>query len=880
MPKMFNRESRIAALKDGEQETMARPFGKTAGHSSLALVCCALFSYLAFAILFLVVALALLTWLLGRDLPGHSELAEYEPPTISRLISRDGQIIDEFARERRLFTPIERIPPLVIDAFVSAEDKSYYTHRGYDLVGIAKAGLQALRGDRLRGASTITQQVIKNFLLSSDRSIERKMKEVLLAVRLERMLDKDQILELYLNEIFLGQNSFGVTAAAQTYFNKPLADLEPQEAAYLAAIPKAPSNYHPVRNVERAIERRNFVLKEMVENGYLSLEDGEAAQGSALQTVLSGDYESFRDAIPARSYFTDEIRRQLSSEFGADEFFEGGLIVSATIDSELQSIAARALRQKLVEYDRSRGVWRGTGLRVSEKELHSGDAWHKALNALPIARDIDGWTQGVVLDVSGERVRIGVVVDGRPEEGLVSESDANWIRRHGSSRLEASASTRDFLKVGEVVHVSPSGDDEGATWQLQQVPAVQGAFVAMDVETARVLAMQGGFSYEHSTFNRATQASRQPGSAFKPIVYATALDSGYTPASILIDAPIQVETIQGLWQPKNFSEEFYGPAPLRTGIEYSRNLMTVRLASDVGLDLVAEYAERVGLYDSMDQVIANSLGAQETTLLKLVVAYAMFANGGQLVEPTLVDRVQNRWGQTIYRHDPRKCVDCWNEDLAAGEIPHVSSERLQIIDEITAYQITTMLEGVVRNGTARHSVKADFPVAGKTGTTNESRDAWFVGYSSEIVAGCFIGYDLPTPLGRRATGSTMCAPVFNAFINEASNRYGASEFVIPEGGTFVPIDRRTGEPVKVAEEEEIDEEQAVAEFFRVGTEPEPGALRIVAGGFPMSSDLPTIDPREDLPSSSAQTQSASPADDNEFDEDIGTFGSITAGGLY
>ncbi len=857
-----------------------RPSGVRKRHPFLAVASSGVFSYLCVSIFFLFAAIAATSWLFARDLPGYSELQQYEPPVISRLLSRDGRVIDEFANQRRLFTAIDDIPPLVVNAFISAEDKSYFDHRGYDLVGIMKAVLQAFRQGQLRGASTITQQVVKNFLLSGDRSIERKMKEVILAVKLERLLDKHQILELYLNEIFLGQNSYGVTAAAQTYFNKPLEDLEIEEAAYLAAIPKAPSTYHPVRNQQRAKTRRNFVIREMVDNGYLSPAEGEAAMARELRSVFGGHYESYRAAIPPRSYFTDEIRRQLSKEFGSEEFFEGGLIVSTTIDPILQSVATQALRTSLVAYDRSLGDWRGTGIRIPLDKLESRSEWQKALAEVSIARDIENWIPAIVLDLDGERAWIGLIEDGATRVGEILNSNLDWIKRLRGKTLGRKAAAGDLLSVGEVVHVSRVAvEGDAPSWELQQIPEVEGAFVAMDVNTARVLAMQGGVSYQHSVFNRATQANRQPGSAFKPIVYATALDSGYTPASILIDAPIEIETHDGVWQPQNFSKKFYGPVPLRTGLEYSRNLMTIRLANDVGIDLVAEYAERVGLYDSMDQVIANVLGAQETTLLKLAVAYAMFANGGQLVEPTLVDRVQDRRGKTIYRHDKRLCMSCSNLNLPPGIVPYILSDRPQIIDEITAYQITSMLQGVVENGTASSVVDADFAVAGKTGTTNESKDAWFVGYTSEIVAGCYVGYDLPKPLGRRATGSRLCGPVFNTFIKEASRYYGAAKFRIPEGGDFVAIDRLTGEPVKVPDNEDFD--GIVREFFRAGTEPEPGKLRIISGGFPMSSDIPIHDPREESTASASRVgQDPEGAQDAGDDQETGSFGSLTAGGLY
>src|SRR6056297_1073324 len=536
----------------------------------------------------LMVALAVggVFWMYGRDLPSHESLAQYTPPTISRIYSVEGRIIDEFAQERRLFTPANQIPDLVKQAFISAEDKNFYEHKGYDLRGIAAAAFDAAAsgGRDVRGASTITQQVMKNFLLSGDRRVERKIKEIILASRIEETLSKDKILELYMNEIFLGQNSYGVTAAAQTYFNKALTELAPHEAATLASMPKAPSDYHPVRQKERLLARRNFVLREMYENGYLDRATYEAEVALPLKSVQNGDYEPFGQALPPRNYFTDEIRRQLSEDFGEGEFFSGGLSVRATIDPEMQENAARALRRQLEQYDRGRGRWRGTGMTIPPEALDSEEAWRAALNDLRVPRDIDlngQWYPAVVLETGDQAMRIGIEgVEGVQE---VPRNDIAWLP----------GDFQETFDVGDVVHVRRMTEDDSGDfirWTLRQVPEAQGGFMAMDVNTGRVLAMQGGFSYQHSVFNRATQAMRQPGSSFKPFVYAAALDSGYSPATIVIDAPIEIDTPQGLWRPRNSSDEFYGPTPMRTGVERSRNLMTIRLAQEVGMDVIANYA--------------------------------------------------------------------------------------------------------------------------------------------------------------------------------------------------------------------------------------------------------------------------------------------------
>ncbi|HHI71782.1 MAG TPA: PBP1A family penicillin-binding protein, partial [Rhodobacteraceae bacterium] len=717
----------------------------------------AIFSWVTLAAFMGALTLGAIFWMYSRDLPSHESLAQYTPPTISRIYSGEGRIIDEFAKERRLFAPIEDIPDLVKEAFISAEDKNFYHHHGYDVMGIVKAAIDAARGKRLRGASTITQQVMKNFLLSSDRSAERKVKEIILASRLEQTLSKDKILELYLNEIFLGQNSFGVAAAAQTYFNKTLDQLKPEEVAYLAVLPKAPSRYHPVRQKERAIARRNYVLREMYQNGYLTKDAYETAREAPLLTVQNGDFESFRKELPPRDYFTDEIRRQLTRDFGEGEFFSGGLSIRATVDPELQRDAAIALRRGLEKYDRRRGVWRGTGLKLPAEALKDEASWRAALAEQKIARDIfleSKWLPAVVLEVGDKGARVGIEGVEDPEGGnWIPAKDMAWARkRKENGKLGPKGK---LLEVGDVVHVRKmikDADGSFIRWTLRQIPEIQGGFMAMDVHTGRVLAMQGGFSYQDSVFNRATQATRQPGSNFKPFVYAAALDSGYTPATIIVDAPIEFDTPDGVWRPKNASKRFYGPTPLRTGIEQSRNVMTVRLASEIGMEVVAEYGEKFGVYDRMDPFLANALGSQETTLMRIVTGYAMIANGGERIEPTLVDRVQDRYGKTIFRHDKRVCEDCRVASLDPGVPPTIISNRERVIDAITAYQIRSMMQGVVQRGTAAGKIKLGVPVAGKTGTTNDAKDVWFTGFTSNIVAGCYMGFDTPRPLGKGAFG--------------------------------------------------------------------------------------------------------------------------------
>ncbi|MEP5760569.1 MAG: PBP1A family penicillin-binding protein [Litoreibacter sp.] len=787
----------------------------------------AIFSWVCISAVAVALLISAIFTMYGRDLPNTDQLARYSPPTISRIYSGRGQLIDEFAQERRLFAPANEIPDMVKQAFISAEDKYFYTHKGYDPLGMLKAAVDAAQGARLRGASTITQQVMKNFLLSGDRSAERKVKELILAARMEGTLSKDQILELYLNEIFLGQNSFGVAAAAQTYFNKTLTELEIEEAAYLAVLPKAPSRYHPVRQNERAVGRRNFVLKEMYENGHISMDDYTLAREKPLRTVQSGDYDSFKGALPDRDYFSDEIRRQLSKDFGEEEFFGGGLTIRATVDEELQLEAAKSLRNALEGYDRGQGIFRRVTKKL-EPEQATSENWREALRGADFPRDIEGWNVAVVLTLDDTDATIGV--EGRDELGSILGDDVKWARPRLEGRKlgERAANVDNLLDVGDVVHVRKSDDN---TWSLRQVPEVQGGFMAMDVDTGRVIAMQGGFSYQHSVFNRATQAARQPGSSFKPFVYAAALDSGFSPNTIVVDAPIEVNTPEGVWRPKNASNKFYGPAPLRTGIERSRNLMTIRLAEEVGMDTVANYAEKFGVYEDMNPFLANALGSQESTLFNMVAAYAMFANGGERVEPTLVDRVQDRWGKTVYRHDQRTCEDCQIASIDPNFAPTIVSNRERVMDAITAYQLTSMMRGVVDRGTAARTVNLGVPTAGKTGTTNDAKDVWFVGFTSNIVAGCYIGHDQPRALGRGASGGGMCGPVFNSFMKKATAKYGGGEFKVPPGGYFVKIDRFTGAVLP----SNATGDHVVSEYFRDGEEPSYGLF--LDGGFSMGSNL-------------------------------------------
>jgi len=841
----------------------------------------AIFTMITLGALFAALSIGAIFYMYSRDLPSYESLAKYNPPTISRIYSGEGRLMDEFAKERRIFAPIAEIPDLVKEAFISAEDKNFYTHAGFDVRGIAAAAFEAVRsrGKTVRGASTITQQVMKNFLLGGERKVERKIKEIILASRIEKVLSKDKILELYLNEIDLGQRSFGVAAAAQTYYNKTLSQLSAGEAAYLAALPKSPGRgLNPVRDYARAVDRRNYVLLQMWQNGYIDEATYKTDKAAPLKTVQNGDYPAFRDSLPPRDYFTDEIRRQLSGTFGEKEFFEGGLSIRATVDPELQKAAAKALQDGLEKFDRAQGIWTGTRKVIEKAKLATEESWRAALLAADVPRDIEGWHPAVVLKLTDKTARIGIEGVAETKTGnIIPAEDVTWARkRQGDGRLGKKARVpSDLVSVGDVVLVrAVTSDKDGSfvRWSLRQVPEIEGGFAAMDVNTGRVLAMQGGFSYQHSVFNRATQAMRQPGSSFKPFVYAAALDSGFTPATIIVDAPIEVNTPQGIWRPRNSSSKYYGPTPMRTGIEQSRNLMTVRIAQEIGMDVVAGYAQRFGVYDKMGQFLANALGSEETTVFRMVAAYAMFANGGERVEPTLVDRVQDRNGHTVYRHDQRICQDCNLASLPPDELPKITSNRERVMDAITAYQLTSMMQGVVERGTAR-GINLPVPIAGKTGTTNDAKDVWFIGFSSNIVAGCYMGYDNPRSMGHAYGGST-CGPVFQSFMETAIKKYGGSKFKVPPGGFFKNIDRFTGALLP----DDATGDNVVAEYFRDGEDPLGSIGLYVDGGFGMGTNLPLFQYGESDPSEAASVTTASGK--TKIIPKKADFGTLSSGGLY
>ncbi|WP_090879366.1 penicillin-binding protein 1A [Bauldia litoralis] len=771
--------------------------------------------------LVLLVSIAVAWYISGLvdDLPDYDVLADYEPPVTTRIHASDGTLIAEFARERRLYVPIQAVPNLLKAAYISAEDKNFYTHGGIDYVGILRAIVQNVRaygsGQRMVGASTITQQIAKNFLLTNERSLDRKIKEAILAVRIEGTYSKNKILELYLNDIFLGLGSYGVAAAALTYFDKSLDQLTLSESAYLAALPKAPNNYHPFRYTQRALERRNWVIDRMVENGYATEAEGEAAKAEDLGVVV----RSRQDRVLAADYYAEDVRRQLIAMFGEDALYEGGLSVRTSLDLEVQAMARKAMIDGLLAFDTEQG-WRGP---ITEIDV-SYD-WGAGLAELSPLSDVPEWRLAVVLSVSDTEAEIGLrtgLVPGttrvgpKRDTGVIPFSEMEWAKwAVGDRKGKAIKTPADVLSVGDVVYAQVAEGSPGQ-YRLRQIPEVGGGLVVMDPHTGRVLAMVGGFSFAESQFNRATQAMRQPGSSFKPFVYASALDSGYTPASVILDAPIAIDPGFGqpLWRPQNYSKEFYGPSTLRTGIEKSRNVMTVRLAQDLGMPIVAEYARRFGVYDELGPYLPLSLGSGETTVMRMVAGYSVFANGGRAVRPTLIDRIQNRFGETVFRHDTRGCEGCEAAEWTGQDEPVIIDDREQVLDPMTAYQITSMLEGVVQRGTATAVYQAlERPVAGKTGTTNDYRDAWFVGFSPDLAVGVYVGYDQPRSLGRTATGGRLAAPIFTEFMQMALVDAAPVPFRIPDGMTLIPINRRTG---KVAPEGSPD---TILEAFKPGTGP-------------------------------------------------------------
>ncbi len=723
----------------------------------------------------------------GFDIPDYKSLATYEPPVTTRLYAGDGQVMMEYAAEKRIFVPEDKIPEMVKQAFISAEDKHFYSHPGIDILGIVRAVftnvINYAKGKRLVGASTITQQVAKNFLLTSERSLVRKIKEAVLAYRISRAFSKEHVLELYLNEIYLGNRAYGVAAAALNYFNKSLSELTLEEAAYLAALPKGPNNYNPKKRYDAAVTRRNWVIGRMAEDGYITEEEAAAAQAKPLVTV-DRKYGYLKDS----EYFSDEVRRVLSKSLGEDAVFEGGLMVRTTVDPQLQELATKVFRRGLINYDRRHG-YRGATANIS---LNGDYQAELKKTAMPAGAE-KSWEKAVVLSVSPAEAKVETAAG---KQGVIGIKSLAWARRTLKEQRvgEAPRKVSDVLKKGDVIYVEQSKE---GFYELRQVPNVEGAMVVMDPHNGKVLAMVGGFSFNKSQFNRATQAYRQTGSTFKPVVYAAALELGYSPTDLILDAPFVLDQGAGLplWKPSNYSKGFSGLTTLRQGIEKSKNLMTVRLAQDVGMEKVASMAKRLGVDDNLPPLLSMSLGADDTRLIDMVTAYAVFVNGGKKVTPYLIEQIQDRYGKSLFRNNDSHCIGCKVAHFdPAAPVPEITDDREQVLDELTAYQMVSILQGVVQRGTGARLSRLGKTLAGKTGTTNDTKDAWFIGFSPDMVAGIYVGFDEPRTLGRVETGAAAALPIFYDFMAEALKDKPNLEFRVPKGIRFVRVNPKTGRP--------------------------------------------------------------------------------------
>ncbi len=770
---------------------------------------------------------------LADDLPDYAQLREYEPKVMTRIHAGDGTLLAEYATERRIFVPIEAIPPHVVNAFISAEDRTFYEHHGLDYRGIARAALanvsNYLNNRRLEGAATITQQVAKNFLLSGEVRLERKIREALLALRMEEAFTKEHILELYLNEIYLGWRSYGVAAASLNYFDKSLQDLTVAEAAYLAAMPKGPNNYRPDRHGarERGIARRNWVIGRMAANGYITPAEAEVAQAEELLV-----YERvFGTRTVEGEYFAEEVRRRVAGLYGEESLYDGGLSVRTTIEPELQRHAMTALRGGLVAYDQRHG-WRG-----AVGQLGDLANWAEAIRRADFATDLAPWSGAVVLGIDDTAGTVSVGLQDGQTTGTIALDQLTWARQSLPDRTLGAEIERpsQVLSVGDLIYVEPVDGDAAGQFALRQVPDVNGGLVALDPHTGRVLAMMGGFSFEESQFNRAVQARRQPGSSFKPFVYAAAFDNGYTPSSVVLDAPFTLDQGEDmpLWKPNNYSNRFYGPSTLRRGMERSLNVLTVRLALDVGIEDVVAYGERMGVYERPRPLLSMAVGSGETTLLRMTTAYGMFVNGGHEIAPVFIDRIQDRLGRTVYRHDQRDCLGCAPDAWAAAPMPQLPDARARVLDSHTAYQVVSLLQGVVDRGTATTVRTVGKPLAGKTGTTDDEKDAWFVGFSPDLAVGVYVGFDIPTSMGHSETGGSVAAPIFRDFMALAVGDKPAVPFRVPSGITLMRVNSETGQRARPGDGRVIEE------AFKPGTGPDPEAFRNVLGaGASTDPDAP------------------------------------------
>ncbi len=741
----------------------------------------------------------------SKDLPDYSQLAKYEPPNVTRLYAADGRLLTEYATEKRVFVPLKAVPKLVINAFLAAEDKNFYTHTGIDFTGLARAVRDNIinygKGKSLVGGSTITQQVVKNFLLSNEKSIERKIKEAILAVRISSVFSKDKILELYLNQIYLGLSSYGVAAAAQNYFNKSLDELTLEEAALLATQPKAPNTYNPKKNYALVLERRNWVIDRMQDAGFVTTEEADVAKKTPI-TLQTRDPMHVVQA----DFFAEEVRRQLAGLYGEDVLYKGGLVVKTTVDPALQKAADHALRLALTSYDRRRG-YRGAFAKIT-----AADKWKDELAKIYKEQGykvLDGQKLAVVMDLDDKKAKLQFA-DG--VTGYIPFALMKWTRRVISDGVLGPEVKKpaDILKKNDVVLVGTideeqkkllSAQEQKTAWDLQQVPEVNGGFVAIDPHTGRVLAMSGGYAYGGTEFNRVTQAKRQPGSAFKPFVYLAGLENGFTPSTMVHDGPVEMEqgVGQDKWKPQNYGDDYLGDITMRVALEKSRNTVTVRIAQMIGIDKVLEVGKRFGVYDNPARNFSIVLGSAETTLLKLANAYGMLVNGGKHISPSLIERIDDRHGKTIFRRDTRACVKCEIAELSdvkRDSLPPLPADiRDQMVDERVAYQIVSILEGATIRGTGARARELGKVVGGKTGTTNDSKDTWFIGFSPDLVAGVYVGYDSPRTMGAKETGASVALPAFIDFMRDALKDRPNIPFRVPPGIQFIKVDLATGQPL-------------------------------------------------------------------------------------
>ena len=741
-----------------------------------------LFISLSFILLMGILIFGVL-WAYSNSIPDYKFLKNYKPPVSSKVYSGDGELVADFSKEKRIFVPYNSIPKNVINSFLSAEDKNFFSHPGVDAKGVLRALINnisnIISSKRLEGASTITQQVAKNFLLTNEVSINRKVKEAILAFRIERALSKQRILELYLNQIYLGSGAYGVAAASLEYFDKSIKDLNYAEAALLAALPKAPSKYNPYRNNELAKFRRDLVLKNLFENKHISLETYnkfkfEKIKLNKIKKVFLEDAQ----------YYIEDVRKNVIGTLTYDKVYKQGFNINTPIDLELQRIATKALRDGLVAYDKRKG-WRGPLFNKNYSEN-----WNNDLKKYNLENSID-WKLAIVKKLNKFSAEIQTE---DKHEGKIEFQDITWTKKEFD----------ELLNVGDIVYVKKIDDK---IYSLKQLPKINGGIVVMDPYTGRVLALSGGFSFKKSEFNRATQALRQPGSAFKPFVYALALENNYTPTSLILDAPIVLDQGEDLkmWKPENYGKKFYGPSTLRTGLEKSRNLMTVRIAQNLGIKKIVNFSKHLNIYDNPEELLSISLGSAETTLLKLTSAYSAFVNGGKLVNPILIDRIQDSEGKTIYNNSKRKCVNCDQISYLGEDYPIIENNYKKAFSPQTAYQMTSILEGVVQRGTAKKLRNLKLNIAGKTGTTNKNTDTWFIGFTSNLLIGVFVGSDSPKPLGRYETGSKTALPIFKEFVKKAVKKFEARPFKAVDGTVMMVVDPITGQKAKFSSKNTIIE---------------------------------------------------------------------------